>query len=344
MLYTRITTFMDLNDYLKQIADKASHIQSLIDTKESWFDEPHQSIYLYVTDILDLCEENQAKIDSLSNEGVNLDPALHAARQLYDDYKEKIPYFLSEGGTNYFLIKSYYSVCFQLIKSLSYSTHDSDKQKISPLKQWITSLDKAEKSMDAGDSVEASLDFIRPLHPFESMPTDSYAQFQEEVKNIQSLLSSNPELETSIEADDLSLIAEASTFLTENPHLFESLQFEEQVIEFEQEPLHEVVAERCHQLSVFLDDFKDQFGIFKKVKDMHYLLNALNEQFDLSINVCNDINTSIQNEIGSHKSPTVKKLCKMMLSGLANSCEESWLQNTYPSLDIGYLIGRWDTY
>ena len=27
----------------------------------------------------------------------------------------------------------------------------------------------------------------------------------------------------------------------------------------------------------------------------------------------------------------------MILSGLANYCEESWLQNKYPSLEIGYF-------
>ena len=133
------------------------------------------------------------------------------------------------------------------------------------------------------------------------------------------------------------LIADASSFLAENPHLFESLQFVEETIEFEQEPLHEVIAERCNQLCVFLDDFKDQFGVFKKIKDMHYLLNALNEQFDISIDVCNDINKSIQKEIGSHKKPSVKKLCKMMLSGLMNYCEVSWLEKKYPTLDIGYF-------
>ena len=273
---------MDLHTQLKQIIDKASQLQALIDQKESWFDEPHQDIYLQLIELLDIYEEKIADIESISLDGVDVNPALLDARKTYDEYYERIPYFLSEGGTNYFLIKSYYSVCFQLIKSFSYSSHTSDHSKITELKTWIAALDKAEKSMDAADSAESSLDFLRPLQPFNSMPQDSYAQFQEEVKNLQSLLTSNPELENSLAPEDLSLLAEASAFLNENPHLFISLQFEEAVIEFDNEAVHEIITEKCHQLTVFLDQYKDQFGIFKKVKNITHLHSAFNECFDRS--------------------------------------------------------------
>ena len=328
---------MDFNEHIQRIIEKANQIQLMIDKKEVWFDEPYQNLYLQIVDLIDVCEEKKADIDTISLDGLNVNPELLSTRRLYDEYHEKIPYFLSEGGTNFFLIKSYYSVCFQLIKSFSHSSHESDRSKLSNLTQWISALDKAEKSMDAADSAEASLDFIRPLHPFETMPKDAYAQFQAEVINLQSLITTNPELETSLTGDDLGIIAEATTFLTENPHLFESLQFEEPVVEFDNESLHEVVADRCHQICIFLDEFKDEFGIFKKIKDMNHFTSSLSDSFNTSIDICNDIYSSILTEIGSHKSPTVKKLCKMVMNGLESFSDVKWLKKEYTDLDIGYF-------
>ena len=194
---------------------------------------------------------------------------------------------------------------------------------------WYRAILDNQEALDTEKSLKNSLNDIRDLGDFEFLDSKGLQQLQEEVRNIQTLLSADEKLEAVISAEDSELFSAAAEYLSENAFLLEGLPELDTEFDFEEPPAIETVANRCTQLRILVEEFQDEQDRGTKVSKIYEFKESIAELFDKNIEICSDIHQAIIKEIGSHKKPGIKKLCKMILSAIDPFTDEVALTKAY---------------
>ena len=321
---------MSFYKQLETLIQQCKAFQKGVDDNELWYQEPYQSKYLAINKLLKVYKEERIAIESVAA-GHQKGPGVDDFSPLRADYyalEEVVPPFLAGEHKFYFYLQNYKIKCKFLLKAFSYSTFRGDWQKMLHLRDWLAEIYDHQEKHDAAGSIEKSFADLRELEPFEKLQPKQIQLLQEEVHNIHTLLGEQPELQEQISPEDAELLQRASQFLKENKHLLKGLP-EIEKFEHEEPPVLETVAYRCKQLTVLVDDFPEDQDKGAEAEQLYQFKQELADGFDLNIPICLDIHNAIIKAIGSHKKPSIKRLCKMIHKALEPFADEDVLAKHY---------------
>lgn len=321
---------MSFYKQLDKLIQQCNNFQASVDNNELWYQDPYQSKYLAINKLLKIYKEKKIAIETVAA-GNQSAPGVDDFSPLRADYyalEEVVPPFLAGEHKFYFYLQTYKIECKFLLKAFSYSTFRGDWEKMLHLRDWLAEIYDCQEKHDAAGSIKKSFDDLRELSPFDKLAPKGIQLLQEEVHNIHTLLGEEPELQEQISPEDAELLQKASQFLKENKHLLKDLP-EIEEFEHEEPPVLETVAYRCKQLTVLVDDFPDDQEKGAKAEQLYEFKQELADGFDLNIPICLDIHNAIEKAIGSHKKPSIKRLCKMIHKALEPFSEEDLLGKKY---------------
>ncbi|MCH2021405.1 MAG: hypothetical protein MK207_02895 [Saprospiraceae bacterium] len=330
---------MALYNQLNQVIIQCRRYQKRIERKGLLNKEPYKSNYLKINTLLQIYTEKKVQIESIAagssnNSSNSVDDGLSPARERYYELAGLVPELLASEKKYFFYLQTYKIACFELLKIFDNATFKGDWPKIKNLGNWYWALVKGLESYDAAASIKKSFEDIKDLGELEQLDTKELRQLQEEVYNIQTLLAGDGTLEEDLMPEDLELLQEATIYLKENEHLLEELPVVEEEVEYEETPAKEAIFYRCKQLLSLIEQFQDEHGSRTKITELYDFTQNLKDNFNLNIEICADIHSAIEKEIGSNKSLKLKKLCKKMSKALEPFADEKYLNKNYQKKDL----------
>ncbi|BDS13914.1 hypothetical protein [Aureispira anguillae] len=322
---------MSFYQKINQLINQCTEYQNHVDLHELWFVEPYQSTYLAINKVLKIYTDKKLDIEALAagEQSAPGMPNLTPARAEYYQLKEKVPAFLASGTKYYYYLQTYKIACMHLIKTFSYSNFKGDWEKIRTLGDWMHAIRGQQEQHNAASSIQKSIKDIKELGDFEALDEQGLQQLEEEVRNIQALLAKEPNLQSELDIDDLQLFKEAAEYIKTNEELLQGLPELEEEFLFDEPPVLEVIAYRCRQLTVLVDDFPENYSYETEVVDLAAFKKELKDSFDLNINVCEDIYLSMLQSLGSYQNPRIKTFCQMLHQALIPFADEDFLLKKY---------------
>lgn len=322
---------MSFYTQLSQLIAKCNAYQKTVEENELWFTKPYQSTYLDISKIISIYNNSKIEIESVAagEQSAPGLPSLTPARKEYYDLEAKVPPFLAGEHLWFYYLQTYKIRIIHLLKTFSYSTFKGDWAKMRILKTWLAAIENAQEAHDAEGSIKKSLEDIKDMGDFSKLNATQIQLLQEEVHNIQTLLAENPALEESLTAEDAELLKSAAEFVQENEHQLIDLPEIDNSFVYVETPVLETIARRCKQLLALVDEFPDECEKGTHVTELFDFKQALGDSFNDTIGICNDIHTAIIKEIGSHKKPSIKALCKMLHRVFEPFSDEDYLAKHY---------------
>jgi len=321
---------MSFYKQLTELIQMSQNFQKEVEDNELWFQEPYQSKYLNINKVLKIYEEQRIEIEGIAagDQTVPGMDGFSSVRREYYDLEKVIPPFLAGERKLFYYLQVYKIRCKFLLKMFTYSNFRGDWDKMRNIQDWLVEIYSNQEKHDAEGSIKQSLKDIRDLGDFEKLDAAGLQVLQEEVENIHSLLAENPAVQEKLSAEDNELLQKASQYLKDNEHLLEALPPIED-FQYEEAPVLETICYRCKQLTVLLDDLPDNYDRGTEVTELYDFKQELKDSFDLNIPICADIHNAIVKAIGSHKSPSIKKLCKMIYKALEPFADDDFLAKEY---------------
>ncbi|MFT5646815.1 MAG: hypothetical protein ACI976_001500 [Aureispira sp.] len=319
--HTQFNAFIrSCREYQKQVDDLDLH-----------FSEPYQSIYLELNKVVIIHTEEKLNLEAMEagEQTAPGFPNLTPARREYYELEAVVPTFLANGGTAYYHLQRYKIACTYLVKTFSYSTYKGDWEKMRNMGNWLGAIYKQQDLSNTEDSFEASFDHLRDLGNFNSLGPKELQELEEEVRNIQALLIDNPELQENLSPDDAELLQEAVDYLQTKQDILKGLPELDDDFKYDEPPVLEVVAYRCTQLTVLLDNFHERYDKNTPVIELNDFKQALRDAFDLHVGICTDIYKAMLHQMASYQSISIKKLCTMLHQALKHFTEEDLLSESY---------------
>ncbi len=332
---------MTFNKKIDALVALCEKYQKYIDKHELWFDEPYQTKYLAIIDLLEYCEWNRADIESAAAKSKDANAPDYidfpACRQEYYELEKAIPPFLASDNLYYYYLQHYYIACFKLLKYFGYTTFRDDYAKIYKLKEWYFFIENAKGKQNSKESAKKSLDEIKNIDDFSKLTPKELKELQAEVYNLQTLMSSDLDLAAGLTAEELEQIRLATEFIDSREEELDELPPIDDSFVFYDNPVTEVTAYRCQQLIVQLDYFIDAYPDNPRVINLLGFQQSFIDYFDMHIPICSDIYGIIIKAIGSHKQPEIIRFCKMIIRALERFVDEKVIQKKYPDANDFYL-------
>jgi hypothetical protein len=321
---------MSFYKQLTELIQISKSFQKEVEDKELWFQEPYQSKYLNINKLLKLFEEQKIEIEGIAaaEQTTPVMDGFSSVRRAYYDLEKVVPPFLAGERKLFYYLQTYKIRCKFLLKMFTYSNFRGDWAKMRHVQDWLVEIYSNQEKYDAKGSIKQSLKDIKNLGDFEKLNTAGLQILQEEVENIHSLLAENSAIQAELSLEDNQLLQKGSQYLKDNEHLLQALPPIKD-FEYEDAPVLETICYRCKQLVVLIDDFADNFEKRTEVTKLYDFKQALKDSFDLNIPICLDIHNAIVKAIGSHKSPSIKKLCKMIYKAVEPFANDDFLTKEY---------------
>jgi hypothetical protein len=316
---------------LNNLIFQCRKMQKSIDAKGLKGKEPYKTKHSGLTQVINLYEEKKSEIEGLCANNIKVTGIddFSRAREQYYELLKVVPAYLNKEKKIYYYLQTYKVAVTNLLITFTYSTFRGDWPKKNALANWLITILNDQEAHDAEASLKKSFEDLRELGDFEKLDRKGLQQLQEEVRNIQTLLSADEKLEAGISAEDSELFSAAAEYLSDNASLLEGLPEIDSGINFEHPPALETVANRCTQLRILVEDFREEYVRGTKVSRLYEFKESIEGLFDKNIEICSDIHKAIIKEIGSHKKPGIKKLCKMILNAIEPFTDEVALTKAY---------------
>lgn len=330
---------MSFYNQLQSLLAQCHLFQKEVEEQELLFTEPYQSKYLNINKLLKTCAEKKLEIEAVAA-GEQSASDLSPARAEYYELEELVPPFLAGEKKFYFYLQTYKIACIKLLKIFSYSSFKGDWAKMRQLQSWYSAIENEQEKQNAEASLKKSLTDLKSMGDFENLDLEGLKSLQEEVHNIQTLLTENAELESIMTAEDSELLQIATAYLKANEDRLTELPKPNTNSKQEPTPALETFALRCKQLMVLTDDFPEDCDKDAKAVELFEFQQALKDSFNLNITICNDLHAALVKSIGAHKKPAIKTLCKMLHDAIEPFADLKKLNKKYPtppsenSLDI----------
>jgi len=332
---------MDFNTQFDAFILACKQYQKEVDDQGLYFSEPYQSIYLELNKVLIIYTDEKLNLEAMAA-GEQTAPGfanLTPARKQYYDLEAEVPSFLANGGTAYYYLQRYKIDCTHLVKTFSYSTYKEDWKKMRNLGNWLAAIYNEQQQSNATDSIESSFKHLQSVGDFRNLEPKEIQELEEEVRNIQALLLDNPDLSTSLSAENSELLQETVSYLETQKELLKGLPELDDSFQFDEPPLIEVVVYRCTQLTVLLDHFHEQYPENPIVKELSLFKQSLRDAFDLNVAICEAIYNLMVDAMGSKQSMKIKELCTILFQAMSRFTDESVLLRSYSTtLDVNHIV------
>jgi len=322
---------MDFHTQFDIFIRSCKQYQKQIDAKDLHFSEPYQSIYLAINKVLKIHTEQKLNIEAIAagEQKAPGFPNLTPARREYYELEAEVPSFLANGGTAYYYLQRYKIACTYLVKTFSYSTYKGDWEKMRHLGNWLGAIYNQQRQSNTKESLAGSIESIKELGNFGVLETKDLQFLEEEVQNIQALLIENPDLQDNLSLEETQLLQKAVDHLSTKEDVLKGLPPLDNSFKYDEPPAIEVVAYRCKQLMVLLDNFHKNYNDDTFITKISNFKQALRDSFDLHINICEKIYNSIIDIMASFQVFSLKKLCTMLYEALQPFTDEGFLYETY---------------
>ncbi|MGH1336423.1 MAG: hypothetical protein ACRBFS_09875 [Aureispira sp.] len=322
---------MSFQQHFDSLAKYCKIYHKRVDENELWYEDPFQERYLLVNKLIEVHLDSRLALEALAagEQSAPGFPSLTPARRHFYELQEEVPSFLASGSDAYYYLQHYRIDCTYLLKTFSYSTFKGDWDKSRELIDWMGAINNKQESHNASSSLEKSLEDIKDLGDISSIQDKDLRLLEEEVRNIQTLLLDNPDLEGELSEEDLAFIRDASEHLNNNKEALKGIPEIDDSFQYEEPPALEALSYRCRQLAVLVDNFKKDFDPEQLVLDIDQFKRDLKSSFDLTIDVCADVYRDLLEEFGAYKVFTLRKLCDTMHDSFERFSDEKYLQKRY---------------
>jgi hypothetical protein len=323
---------MSFQESFDDLANKCKDYQKRVDKYKWWYKAPFQERYIVVNKILQVHQDSKLHLEAIEA-GEQVLPggqSLTPARRLFYDLQEVVPPFLASGCKAYYYLQRYRIDCTHLLKTFSYSTYKGDWEKSRELITWMGEINDKQEQYNASGSLNQSIEDLKNLGDFSNLSDADLRALEEEVRNVQALLSDNEDLLDSFSAEDLAFINEASAHLESNQHKLKGLPEVDTSFKYEEPPAIEALSYRSHQLAVLVDNFKRDNDANQPILDIDQFKRDLKSSFDLTVDVCADVYRALMEAFGAYKDFDLKKLCDTLHDVFERFGNDDYLFKRYP--------------
>lgn len=323
----KMSFFSQLNNVVVQCKRYLKHVED-----KNLLDDPAiQKRYKAMQQLLNIYQANKPDIKYAHVNHIKAPDTdgFGPAREHYYELVELVPKFLAQEFRPFYYLQEYKIATSNLIIILSKSKFKGDWPKLNALINWYNAILKDQEAQDAKASIKQSFEDIRELGDFEFLSPEEMYQLQEEVHNIQAFLHADESLEAELTAEDSQLLREAIEFLSDKDIVLEGIPESTNDMSYPTVAPFEFIANYAFQIQSLVEDFAEDYPRGTKAVALTGFKEALKNRFNHQHTICTDIYEAIIKQIGSHKKPSIARLCKMIERAFNNFTDELKLSKKY---------------